>query len=113
MIPPSALLRDTALTGAGLVLVAALVGDGRALLGVVAGASVSLFNLWLAVLSAREVVHHGWVAPRLAMKTLAALCMVLALVSVLPAVPVLVGFFAFPLALVARAVRGRRAWMVS
>jgi hypothetical protein len=113
MIAPSALLRDTALTGAALVLLAALTTGGRELLAVAAGAGASIFNLWLAILAAREVVHHGWVAPRLALKTLAALCMVLALVSVLPALPVVVGFFAFPLALVVRALRGRRAWTVS
>lgn len=107
MIPPSLLVRDTAL--AGLLLSGGALFWGPEVAMVVGiGALAAFANLVALVFAARGAVSGGPSGMLLPMKLLLAIGLVTFLVGIFPPVPVLVGFGAGPLGIVLCGVEGLR-----
>lgn len=105
MIPPVLLLRDSLL--ASLVLSGAgLMWGVDAGIAVAAGGAGACLNLWLMIRAAEGAARGGLGALLLPLKTMIALVIVGVLVTAFPVVPVLVGFSAGILGLLARGLLG-------
>lgn len=107
MMPPTHLLRDTALVGIALTAIAWFWGAENAMF-VAVGAGAALLNLAVLVLAASGVVRGGIGAALMPMKLLLAVGLVGALTAFFPPVPVLVGFGAGPLGVVLSGLIGAR-----
>ncbi len=107
MIPPSLLIRDTAIAGALLSGAALFWGTDVALV-VLIGAGCALANLLLLVYAARGALSGGRSGVLLPMKLLLAIGMVAFLVSIFPPIPVLIGFGAGPLGILLCGIDGIR-----
>lgn len=107
MIPPTLLVRDTAL--AGVILTGLALFWGGAVAAVVAVGAVAAFvNLLVLVFAARQAVAGGRGGVLLPMKFLLAVGLVMALVSFLPPIPVLIGFGAGPLGILLCGIEAAR-----
>jgi len=105
MIPPTLILRDTALVG--LVLSAgAWLWGGEVAVAVTAGAVAAVANFWLLIVAARGAVKGGGSAALLPMKLLLACGLASVLVTVFPPIPALIGFATGPLGIVLGGLHG-------
>lgn len=99
MIPPQTLLRDAALA-ASVVITVAFCFDAAFGLGVAAGAIAGLANLVGWIFAAQGILRGGAAQALLAVKVIGGVGAVLALATIVPVSPLVLGFMA-PLAGVA------------
>ncbi len=107
MIPPSLLVRDTVIAGMLLSGAALYWGPGVALV-VGIGALAAVANLLALVYAARGAMRGGRGGMLLPLKLLLGIGLVAVLVTVLPPIPVLIGFGAGPLGVLLCGLEGVR-----
>jgi hypothetical protein len=105
MIPPQTLLRDAALASS-VVLAVACVSDWAFGLAVAAGAIAGLANLAGWVFAVEGILYGGAAYGRLLVKVLGGAILLLGLGMVVPHLPLVTGFLAPLLGVVARGVVG-------